>query len=160
MSDALYVAFDKEGKYLYFTASTDAALNTGWLDMTSLQRPVTRSVYVMVLKKDEASPLAPESDEEKGKEADKSDKDKKDADKDKPKEKDKGKDSDKGKEKDADKSKESAPPKVEIDLENIDQRIVALPIPPRNYYGLLAGKAGVVFLVEGPTLDPIEFDDG
>jgi len=158
MSDALHLAFDKEGKYLYFTASTDAALNTGWLDMTSLQRPVTRSVYVMVLKKDEASPLAPESDEEKSKEADKSDKDKKDADNDKPKEKDKRKDSEKGKEKEVDKSK--APPKVEIDLENIGQRIVALPIPPRNYYGLFAGKAGVVFLAEGPTLDPIEFDDG
>ena len=77
MSDALYVAFDKEGKYLYFTASTDTALNTGWLDMTSLQRPVTRSVYVVVLKKDEPRRLAPESDEEKGKEADKADKDKK-----------------------------------------------------------------------------------
>ncbi len=161
MSDALYPAFDKDGKYLYFTASTDAALNTGWLDMTSLQRPVTRSVYVMVLKKDDTSPLAPESDEEKGKEAEKSDKDKKDsADKDKQKEKDKGKekDADKDKAKDADKSKQ--PAKTDIDLENIGQRILALPIPPRNYYGLLAGKAGVAFLVEGPTLDPIDFDDG
>jgi tricorn protease len=36
MSDALYAAFDKEGKYLYFTASTNTALSTGWLDMTSL----------------------------------------------------------------------------------------------------------------------------
>ena len=162
MSDALYPAFDKEGKYLYFTASTDAALNTGWLDMTSLQRPVTRSVYVLVLKKDEASPLAPESDEEKGKEAEKSGKDKKDTGQDKPKEKDKSKakDADKTAEKDAEKGKEPTPPKVEIDLENIGQRILALPVPPRNYYGLLAGKAGVVFLVEGPTLDPIDFDDG
>jgi tricorn protease len=91
MSDALYPGFDKEGKYLYFTASTDAALNTGWLDMTSLQRPVTRSVYVMVLKKDEASPLAPESDEEKGKDGGKSDKDGKNADPDKQKEKKKTK---------------------------------------------------------------------
>ena len=76
MSDALYAAFDKEGKYLYFTASTNTALSTGWLDMTSLQHPVTRSVYVMVLKKDLPSPLAPESDEEKPKEPEKSDKDK------------------------------------------------------------------------------------
>ena len=52
MSDSLNAAFDKEGKYLYFTASTDTALSIGWLDMTSLQHPVTRSVYVMVLKKD------------------------------------------------------------------------------------------------------------
>ena len=145
MSDALYVAFDKEGRYLYFTASTDAALNTGWLDMTSLQRPVTRSVYVIVLKKDLPSPLAPESDEEKGKEAEKTDKDKK---------------SDADKEKDKDKAKEEKPVTVEIDLEGISQRILALPIPPRNYYGLLAGKPGVLFLVEGPEIDPIEFDNG
>src|SRR5262245_48378214 len=69
MSDALYPTFDKDGKYLYFTASTDVALRTGWLDMSSLNRSVTRSAYVMVLKKDLPSPLAPESDEEKPGEA-------------------------------------------------------------------------------------------
>jgi tricorn protease len=145
MSDALYVAFDKEGKYLYFTASTDAALNTGWLDMTSLQRPVTRSVYVAVLKKDQASPLAPESDEEKGKEGEKTDKDKK---------------PDTDKEKDKDKAKEEKPANVQIDFEGISQRILALPIPARNYYGIAAGKPGVLFLAEGPAVDPIDFDDG
>ena len=36
MSDALYPEFDKNGKYLYFTASTDMGLTTGWLDMTSM----------------------------------------------------------------------------------------------------------------------------
>ena len=60
MSDALYPVFDKEGKSLYLTASTDNVLRTGWLDMSSLNRPVTRSVYVLVLRKDVASPLAPE----------------------------------------------------------------------------------------------------
>lgn len=145
MSDALYPAFDKEGKYLYFTASTDAALNTGWLDMTSLERPVTRSAYIVVLRKDLPSPLGPESDEEKSKEAEKGGKDQKgDADKDKEK----------------DKSKEEKPVPVEIDLEGISQRILALPIPGRNYNGLLAGKAGVLFLGEGPQVDPIDFDDG
>ncbi len=34
--------------------------------MSSMDRPVTRSVYVVVLRKDSPSPLAPESDEEKG----------------------------------------------------------------------------------------------
>ncbi len=146
MSDALYVAFDKEGKYLYFTASTDAALNTAWLDMTSLQRPVTRSVYVIVLKKDDASPLAPESDEEKDKEAGRTDKDKQ-------------LDSPKEKEKDQEKAKEGKPVRVDIDPENISQRVLAMPIPAKNYYGLYAGKPGVLFLVEGPPLDPIDFDD-
>lgn len=147
MSDALYVAFDKEGKYLYFTASTDTALNTGWLDMTSLRRPVTRSVYVTVLKKDQPSPLAPESDEEKAKEADKADKDKKTG-------------SDKDKDVDKEKAKEEKPVVVEIDAEDISQRILAMPIPAGNYYGLFAGKAGVLYLTEGPQVDPIEFDDG
>jgi len=145
MSDALYPAFDKDGKYLYFTASTDAALNTGWLDMTSLERPVTRNAYVIVLKKDLPSPLAPESDEEKAKEAEKGGKDQKgEADKDK----------EKGK------AKEEKPVNVEIDLEAIGQRILALPVPARNYDGLLTGKAGVLFLGEAPPVDPIDFDEG
>jgi tricorn protease len=147
MSDALYPAFDKEGKYLYFTAGTDSALTNGWLDMTSLQRPVSRSVYVIVLKKDLPSPLGPESDEEKGKEAEKSAKDQKP-------------DADKGKDKEKDKANEEKPVLVEIDMEGIGQRILALPIPARNYYGLTSGKAGVLFLAEGPAVNPIDFEDG
>ncbi len=148
MSDALFADFDKEGKYLYFTASTDVALNTGWLDMSSLNRPVTRSVYVMVLKKDLPSPLAPESDEEKPEEK-KTESSKETTGKDQAADKDKQKDKEKPKE----------PVKVNIDFENISQRILALPIPAGNYQGLSAGKAGVLFLVEGPPIDPINFDD-
>ena len=69
MSDARYAAFDKNGKYLYFTASTDAGLTSGWLDMSNMNRPVTRSVYAVVLRKDLPSPLVPESDEEKARRA-------------------------------------------------------------------------------------------
>src|SRR5208282_2483191 len=130
-------AFDKDGKYLYFTASTNTALSTGWLDMTSLQHPVTRNVYVMVLKKDVASPLAPESDEEKAK--------------------DEKNDKDKTKKEEA---KEEKPVKVDIDLENISQRILALPMPARNYVGLAAGKAGVLYVLEGPPVDSLDFSDG
>jgi tricorn protease len=64
LSDATWPVFDANGKYVYFLASTNFALNTGWLDMTSYERPVTRAVYLAVLKKDEPSPLLPESDEE------------------------------------------------------------------------------------------------
>jgi tricorn protease len=137
MSDARYPVFDRGGKYLFFTASTDIGPTTGWLDMSSFNRPVTRSVYVAVLGKDLPSPLAPESDEEKGEErqtpqpaagshattAEKP--------------------AEKGKEK-----KEPAP--VRIDFENLDQRVLALPIPARNYVGLQAGKTGTLFLLEGP----------
>jgi tricorn protease len=148
MSDALFADFDKEGKYLYFTASTDVALNTGWLDMSSLNRPVTRSVYVMVLKKDLPSPLAPESDEEKPEEK-KTESSKETT----------GKDQAADKDKQNDKEKPKEPVKVDIDFENISQRILALPIPARSYQGLSAGKTGVLFLVEGPPVDPIDFDE-
>ena len=66
-------AFDKGGKYLYFTASTDIGPSVG-SGMSILNRPVTRAAYVVVLSKDDPSPLAPESDDEK---------EKKDADKEK-----------------------------------------------------------------------------
>jgi len=127
MSDAADAVFDKDGKYLYFTASTDTALSTGWLDMSSLQRPVSRSVYVAVLAKDLPSPLAPESDEEKPADTKKDDAKKPD-------------------------NAKKSDPVVKIDFENISQRILALPIPPRDYNTLAAGKPGVLFLVEAPAL--------
>src|SRR5579864_1228411 len=133
MSDATFPAWDKNGKYLYFTASTNVALTTAGLDMSSQEHRVTRSVYVAVLSKDEKSPPAPESDEEKPKEEKKSDQDK---DKDKTKDqsadkgKSKGKDKDKSKpedksttdsdkskdDKDKDKDKKEEPVVVKIDI--------------------------------------------
>jgi tricorn protease len=142
MSDALYPHFDKNGKYLYFTASTDIGPSAVGFDMSSDNRPVTRSVYVMVLAKDQASPLAPQSDEEKGKE------EKKDEAKDADKGDDKSKDAD---EKAKDKKKEE-PPVVKIDLEGISQRIVSLPIPAKNYVSLATGKSGQLFLAEAPMV--------
>ena len=126
MSDADYAQFDKNGKYLYFTASTNTGLTTAWLDMSSEGHQVTRSVYVAVLSKDEPSPLAPESDEEKAADTANRDEAKKDA------------------------AKNGAPPPVKVDLENVGERILALPIPARDYVGLQAGKTGMVYLVEAP----------
>jgi tricorn protease len=154
MSDALDPVFDKNGKYLYFTASTDTALSTSGLDMSSDEHPVTRSVYVTVLSKDEKSPLAPESDEEKPKEENKSDQDK---DKDKDKDKDQTGDKDKKSADDTnsdDKSKEEKqkPVVVKIDVEGISQRILSLPIPAKNYVNMLPGKSGILFIAEGPMV--------
>jgi tricorn protease len=45
LSDARHAAFDKGGRHLFFTASTNQGLGTGWLDMSSQDRIQTRSVY-------------------------------------------------------------------------------------------------------------------
>ena len=42
LSDARYPVFDKGGKVLYFTASTDLGLGVTWLDLSGFQRPVSR----------------------------------------------------------------------------------------------------------------------
>jgi tricorn protease len=63
LSDAASVAFDKNGKYLYFIASTDDGPTIA-SSMGAYKVPVTRSAYVVVLQKDLKSPLAPQSHEE------------------------------------------------------------------------------------------------
>jgi tricorn protease len=143
LSDAKYPVFDKSGKYLFFTASTDVGLTPGWLNMSSMDHPVTRSVYVAVLRRDLPSPLAPESDEEKGKEAEKAEK------------KDEKPEAKKDAEKSGtDKTKETEKPvePVGIDFDGVSQRILALPVPAKNYVDLQAGKEGIFYLLEGPDL--------
>jgi tricorn protease len=124
MSDARYPVFDKDGKYLYFTASTDSGPSLQ-PDLHSFARRVTRTVYLAVLSRDEPSPLRPESDEEKP----------------------------------AAETKEPSRkpgelPAVRIDVENLPHRILPLPLPPRLYSELQAGKPGVLFAVEAPLPAP------
>ncbi len=73
LADALTPAWDASGKYLYFLASTNYGLSTGWLDMSSFDIPVTRALYAAVLSKDSESPLTPKSDEEDDQAEDKKD---------------------------------------------------------------------------------------
>jgi len=149
-SDARYPVFDKNGKSLYFAASTDLGLSIGWLDLSSFQHPVLRSLYAVVLKKGDPSPVEPQSDEEKAA----SDEKAKDAEKDKAKEADKS--AEKGKEGDKKEGEKKQEVKVTIDLDGIGQRIVALPIKAGNYVGLDAGKTGVLFLSEVPDVPRLE----
>ena len=147
MSDTEYAVFDKNGKYLYFTASTDVGLSSSWLDMSSLEHPQSRSVYVVVLRKEDPSPLAPESDEEKIKEA-----------KEEAKKEEVAAKAGKPKEKAAEEAKEDTAKKkeepvvVRIDIDGISQRVLALPIPAKNYLGMFAGNTGILFLGEGPAV--------
>ncbi len=156
MSDASSPSFDPNGKYLYFIASTDDGPSRAGIDLSSLDRAQTSAPYVVVLAKDGASPIPPESDDEKIKEEKKdepgksADDEKKD-DKSTAKAEDKSGDKDKEAAKDdKDKDKEKDKPvKVTVDLEGIGNRILSLPIPPRNYGGIAVGKTGVLYLGEG-----------
>jgi len=131
MSEAKHPVFDKDGKVLYFSASTDSGLSMQ-PDIHSRTHPWTHSIYLMVLSKDQVSPLAPESDDEKPADDKKKDEAKKD---------DSGKDS---------KDKDKAPEKVDvkIDFADIGQRILAVPMPPRRYVDLQVGKTGVLYAIE------------
>jgi tricorn protease len=141
MSDSFSPVFDRGGKYLYLLSSTDAGPVMD-ASMLSYDRPVTNYVYIVVLRKDLPSPLTPLSDEEEGKSgASKADAEKPDAAKADDAEKEKGK----GK----------PPEPVRVDFEKISQRILALPIPARNYTELIPGKEGALFLVEGPVVEPL-----
>src|SRR6185436_16619659 len=66
LSDAVWPVWDASGKYLWFLASTDFGLGSQWLDMTSYGREETFALYLAVLRKSDASPLLPESDEDPG----------------------------------------------------------------------------------------------
>ena len=160
LSDARYPSFDANGKYLYFTASTDLGLGSAWLDMSSIARPLTRAAYIVTLTRDQPSPLAPESDEEKVAEEKKEEENTppgkpfthdKVTNKEKDSEKEKDKADAQGDEK-PDEAQKKKPVEVKIDVENIGQRVLALPIPPRNYADMRAGKTGILFLAEAPRV--------
>jgi tricorn protease len=146
LSDASSAAFDKNGKHLYFMASTDIGPKLSGFDMSSYPHQPTRSVYVVVLKKTDPSPLAPESDEEKTGEEKKGE-----APSDKPATTDPAAAAAQPSPKPDDKK---APPRVTIDFDRVGQRILALPIPARNFVGLATAKANMIFLVEGLPPSP------
>lgn len=155
LSDARYPAFDKSGKYLYFTASTDLGPQISFADLSAFGHQVTRSVYAAVLRNDLPSPLAPESDEEKVQPEKKADTKATDKPADpnavvKPEDK---KPDSAGASAAGGPPEKKAPEPVRIDLEGIDQRIIALPIPARNYLDLQVGNGNVIYIVEGPQAD-------
>jgi tricorn protease len=122
LSDATAPAFDAGGKYLYFLASTNYALRMGWLEMSSVDRPVTRAIYLAVLSAADHSPLLPETGDEPAR-ADAA-----------------GKPG----------AAPAAPPAVHIDIEGIDQRILTLSVPAADYAGLVSPAPGTIFYTETP----------
>jgi tricorn protease len=121
LSDVNEPVFDSSGKYLYMFSSTDAGPVRQWFDMSNADMRLTRSLYLMVLRKEIASPLAKESDEEKGVQKEE-----------KPKEE----------------PKPDASKPFTIDFDGIQNRILALPIPAGDYSDLRAGANGQIYFVK------------
>ena len=150
MSDARFPQFDKNGKYLYFTASTNLGPAFSFAEMSNFPHQSSRSVYALVLRKDQPSPLAPESDEEKIAEEKKEEQKAAAGGDEKKTEGDPAQAAATpapGARPGAGPAKKEAEP-VRIDLDGVEQRIVALAIPARNYVGLTAGKANNFYLAE------------
>ncbi len=128
LSEVSEPVFDDSGKYLYFFGSTDAGPVKDWFAMSNADMRVTQSLYLAVLRNNLPNPLAKESDEEKGVQKDE-----------KPKEP----------------PPKTAPEPFSIDFEGIENRILALPIPPGNYHELAAGAAGQFYYIDSPQTDGI-----
>ncbi|MBT8404388.1 MAG: PD40 domain-containing protein, partial [Gemmatimonadetes bacterium] len=124
MADAIDPVFDASGEHLYFLASTNYGLNTGWLDMTSYDRPTTYALYVTLLAEGTPSPFLPTSDEESV-------------------------DEEGGDGADAEGDEGSEDVAVVIDLGGIERRIVGAPgLGTRSFTGLVPGPEGHVFVTE------------
>jgi tricorn protease len=144
LSDVGEPVFDASGKYLYFFGSTDAGPIVQWFDMSNADMRRTRSLYLAVLRKEYSSPLAKESDEEKG--ISKGEKnDKKETDKEKS-EKDKGDTSKEETDTNSKEVKKNEP--FSIDFDGLNNRIVAIPLPAADYSDLQAGNDGQIFYIE------------
>ncbi|HSM06355.1 MAG TPA: PDZ domain-containing protein, partial [Longimicrobiales bacterium] len=137
MADARSPSWDRDGRHLYFLASTDLGLGSGWANTSSIVSSSSYGVYVAVLRADDPSPFPPESDEEPVEE-----------------------EGEPGEEEAAeadDPGEGEAPPEgedeeVRIDVQGFQRRVIPLPMPRGSYYTTLAGPEGSVFIGE--------FDDG
>jgi tricorn protease len=122
MSNAVSPSFSRDGKYLFFLASTDVGLTNSGLHMSAYQRSVNYTAYALILSKKTPSLYKTESDEETVKPDDAAAPKKEE-----PKKDEKAKTDDKNKSAAA---TPAAPVKksIEIDLDELSNRIIALPV--------------------------------
>ena len=132
LSDVSDPVFDQSGKYIYFFASTDAGPVKHWFAMSNRDMRMTRAIYLATLQQDVLSPLAKESDEEKGVE-EKEDKE------------------EKSKKEESKKEKDKAEKAFSVDFEGLDSRIITLPVDEGNYFNLQVGDEGNVYYLEAPA---------
>ena len=117
--------FDPSGKYLYMLASTDAGPVVNWFDQSNQDMEMSSSIYLVTLQKEVVSPFFKENDVEVIQK----------------KEEEQKKKSDEAKEK----------PQVQplkIDFENIQNRIVGVPVASGNYSALESPKEGQLYYLK------------
>ncbi len=135
VADIASPVFSRDGSYLYFAASTNSGPIQVGLNMTSQERPYRAGIYALVLAADGKSPVLGGSGDENEDEVEADN------------------DNDENKEDDSDKI-----PETQIDLQNLSQRIVALPVAERNYRNLAVGKEGNLFYLQavqpGASVEP------
>jgi tricorn protease len=133
LADSISPVFDSGGKYIYFLASTDYGPRTGWLEMSSLDRPVRRAIYLVVLSASEPSPLLPETGDEP-----------------RPAPRDESRDEPPARAR-PDAARAGEATAVRIDFDGVAQRILALNVPAKDYSNLMAGAPGTIYYTE-PSL--------
>lgn len=141
MSAAGQPTFSRDGKYLFFTASTNVGLTNSGLHMSAYERRPDYNVYAFILSSKTPSIFKNESDEEPVKE-DKSD-DKKSDEKEESKKKD-----DK---KQIAKSDSTKTTNIAVDFDNIPNRILALPLAA-GYYRLDGSVTDLLVYQRGRTI--------
>jgi tricorn protease len=123
---------------LYFTASINAGPTRVFLDMSTQERPLRTAIYAAVLSADGHSPLPPKSGDEDAKEGKTKDADKADK-------ADKAEQAGKSKKPEADDKIDKPVKPTRIDLPNLSQRFVPIPVAERNYDRLVVGSDGALF---------------
>jgi tricorn protease len=124
LSNVSSPTFDPSGKYLYMLASTDAGPVVNWFDQSNQDMQMSSNIYLVTLQKEVESPFARENDVEKIQKEEE--------------EQDRKKKNDK-------ENKETKVPNLRIDFENINTRIVDIPVKAGNYTALSAPKEGMLY---------------
>lgn len=142
MSAVNQPTFSRDGKYLFFSASTNTGLTNSGLHMTAYERGVNYNVYAFILAKETPSLFKNESDEEKVAEEDTDEK---------KKEEPKKESEEKDKTGDEPKTKDKTPAKTKVDLADIQNRIIALPLQS-GYYRLDGSTENMLTYMRGRSI--------
>ncbi len=119
--------FDPDGRYLYVLASDEAGPIKDWFALSSLDMTFTHRAYAIVLDRDSPSPVPPEGSEPPAAAGEA-----------------------------GNEGRQDRPPRVTVDFDGIERRIVTLPGEPATMRNLQVGKSGEVWYLATPEVPAIE----